>query len=115
MADLYRVQWKDSRGRWHQRRGGYDLASPAVRAASQDRGEWRVIDAAGNVVAAGESWLDVQPVPPEPTADDLKALALEAERRVSEQPTEDLREFWLRMADHYWRVLCALEDGSNDV
>ena len=51
----YTVEYLDSRGRWHRRRGSYDLATVAIEAA-RDIGQrcdvygWRIADGAGNVV-----------------------------------------------------------------
>lgn len=36
------------------------------------------------------------------TSKQAEDLALEAERRAMEAPTQDERDFWLRMADFWW-------------
>ncbi len=58
MTETYKIQYRDRYDRWHQRRGGFDLASNAVREARNDSGRrWRVVDAQGREVASSLSEL----------------------------------------------------------
>jgi hypothetical protein len=57
-SETYRIEYRDTRGRWHRQRGGYDLAGAATSAARDQHETWRVVDAAGNTVAQGDRLLD---------------------------------------------------------
>lgn len=61
-AELYRVEYRDPRGRWHRARGGFELASAAVDRGRElmQRGDvhgWRVVDATGAVVASSQEFM----------------------------------------------------------